>query len=73
MKQEAAEMSASAAKAAVYATATASFLGYSLQEWVYITAIMLAVLQITFMLVKGIIRALEWWEKRKMGSETKGG
>lgn len=58
-------MAATAGKAAVYATATATFLGYSLQEWVYITAIFLAVLQATFMLVKGAVRAADWLAERR--------
>lgn len=65
MKQEAAELAAPASKAFVYAAATTSFLGYSLQEWVYITAIALALLQITFMLVKGAFKVADWLKGRR--------
>jgi hypothetical protein len=49
MKSEAADLAVGAVKAYPFAIAGASFLGFGLQEWVYITAIALAVCQLCVM------------------------
>ena len=46
MRQEAADLAAGAVKAYPITVATATFLGFSLQEWVYVTAIAVATCQL---------------------------
>lgn len=49
MKTEAADLGIGAVKAYPFAVAGASFLGLGLQDWVYITAIAVAVCQLCVM------------------------